>query len=268
MNIQNLLGQFLGGNANTAPDQQVANAAPTQGTSGSKIPGGLMGGAAAGGVVALLLGSKKARKFAGKAAGYGGAAVVGGLAFSALQNWRKAPDSVQPEMQAQPQPQWQPQPQVQVEQPVAVDAQWPPAPAPVDGSFEMKLVTAMIAAAKADGHIDSVEQDRIFAAIEQMQLSPDLKALVLDLLRQPLSVDDVARGVEGLEQKAELYTASCLAIDEDDPRERAYLDQLSQALNLPGGLAAQIRQQTQQGMVLENDAPPSLPANPAALRLV
>ena len=229
-NLQDILGQFLG--SDPSRGQNAASTAPAQ-SLGSSIPGGLMGGAAAGGVVALLLGSKKARKFAGKAAGYGGAAVVGGLAFKALQNWRQNPQQNQP--QAQPT--------------AAGNPQWAAPPANADNRFAMKLVTAMIAAAKADGHIDSAEQDRIFTAIEQMQLSPDLKALVLDLLRQPVSVQDVAHGLEGLEQKAEVFSASCLAIDEDDPRERAYLDQLALALNLPAGLADQIRVQAQQDSI-------------------
>ena len=94
-NIQDLLGQFLGGNTGPGQGQTAPGPAATH-TAGSSIPGGLMGGAAAGGVVALLLGSKKARKFAGKAAGYGGAAVVGGLAYRALQNWRQAPQQTRP----------------------------------------------------------------------------------------------------------------------------------------------------------------------------
>lgn len=229
-NFQDLLGQFLGNGSNTTPEQQQTPAANTS-SLGSKLPGGLMGGAAAGGVVALLLGNKKARKFAGKAAGYGGAAVVGGLAYRALQNWKQTPQSVPVRGTAGT--------------PAAAPAQtqWTAPPANTDNRFEMKLITAMIAAAKADGHIDAAEQDRIFAAVEQMQLSAELKALVLDMLRQPISVSDVALGVEGLEQKAELYTASCLAIDEDDPRERAYLDQLATALSLPAGLSDHIRSQ-------------------------
>ena len=70
-NIQNLLGQFLGTGDQGAAAQQPAAGAPS--SLADKIPGGLVGGAAAGGIVALLLGNKKARKFAGKAAGYGGA---------------------------------------------------------------------------------------------------------------------------------------------------------------------------------------------------
>ena len=109
------------------------------------------------------------------------------------------------------------------------------------------LIKAMIAAAKADGHIDSAEMDRIFETIERMELSADLKVLVPDLLRQPITVEGVVRGVDGLEHKAEVYVVSCLAIDEDDPRERAYLDQLASSLNLPDDLSNQIRLQAQQG---------------------
>ena len=89
MSIQNLLNQFIGP-SNTA---QLSNfTAP--GFSGrlskytNNLPGGLMGGAAAGGIMALLVSNKSARKFAGTAASYGGAAILGGLAYKALKNWQ------------------------------------------------------------------------------------------------------------------------------------------------------------------------------------
>ena len=226
--IQSLLGQFLGTDAGAAGERPQPTSGQGAPGRGGQFPGGLVGGAAAGGIVALLLGNKKARKFAGKAAGYGGAAVIGGLAYQALQNWKKnAPGGQQPVQSASP--------------------EMRPLPASVqpgmDNSFELRVITAMVAAAKADGHIDGREQERIFAAVDRMELSSELKALVLDLLRKPVSVAEVSRGVESLEQKAELYMASCLAIDEDDPRERAYLSQLADALALPEGLASQISAQ-------------------------
>ena len=233
-NIQNLLGQFLGTGDQGAAAQQPAAGAPS--SLADKIPGGLVGGAAAGGIVALLLGNKKARKFAGKAAGYGGAAVAGGLAYRALQNWKQAPASATAASPAS----------------VAAAPAAQPAPPPVttpdasNATLEVKIITAMIAAAKADGHIDSAEQERIFSAMDRMNASAEIKALVFDLLRRPLSAADVCAGVEGLEHKAEVFMASCLAIDEDDPRERAYLEELSTTLQLPGELAAQIRAQAQQ----------------------
>lgn len=237
--IQSLLGQFLGTDASAAGDRPQPTIGQNRSGLGEKIPGGLVGGAAAGGIIALLLGNKKARKFAGKAAGYGGAAVIGGLAYQALQNWRQTPSNDRYPGQAAA-PEMRPAP-----------ASLQPA---IDDSFEIKVITAMIAAAKADGHIDAREQERIFAAVDRMALSSELKALVFDLLRKPVSVEDVSRGVESLEQKAELYMASCLAIDEDHPRERAYLDQLADALALPESLASQISAQARYALESDDNA--------------
>jgi uncharacterized membrane protein YebE (DUF533 family) len=225
-NLQDLLGQFLG--AANASGSGMDTQSLSQAASGisDKIPGGLMGGAAAGGIVALLLGNKKARKLAGKAAGYGGAAVIGGLAYRALQNWQQSPGGAQaaPVSMA---------PQAALENP--------------GHDLQLKIITAMIAAAKADGHIDSSEQERVFSAMDQMDASAEIKALVFDLLRQPISVADVCAGVTDLEHKAEIFMASCLAIDEDDPRERAYLEQLAQGLQLPAALVSQLKVQADGG---------------------
>lgn len=51
--------------------------------------GGFGGGMAAGGPLGVLLGSKKVRKVAGGALGYGGMAVLGVLAYRAYQNWQQ-----------------------------------------------------------------------------------------------------------------------------------------------------------------------------------
>jgi len=227
-NIQSLLGQFLGGGSSPAADGPMQAANNDTGSIVDRIPGGLVGGAAAGGIMALLMGNKKARKFAGKAAGYGGAAVMGGLAYRALQNWQTNSAAPSPHTAVHTLP----------------DSK--PAPQPHDARFELALIKAMIAAAKADGHIDNLEQERIFKAIEQMELSTELKALVFDLLRQPIPIEDITRGIESLEQKAEIYLASCMAIDPDDSREMLHLEQLSLALRLPPELAQQLRSQAQQ----------------------
>jgi uncharacterized membrane protein YebE (DUF533 family) len=66
MNIQNLLNQFTG---------STANKASTHNINSSILNSCLMGGAA-GRVIGLLVGSKKGRQFAGKAATMGGAALL------------------------------------------------------------------------------------------------------------------------------------------------------------------------------------------------
>ena len=229
MNLQNLLNQFSGSNTNNQDNAGGLSGGLDQ--LKSKIPGGLAGGAAAGGIMALLMTNKKARKFAGKAATVGGTALLGGLAFSAFKNWQS--NNQQAAASAAP----------------AAAAAKLPNEAELNNpseDFQLTLVKAMIAAAKADGHIDSDEQQRIFDAVDQMELDNDVKGVVFDLLRQPISVAELAQGVDTLEQKTEVYLASFLAINPDHPSEKAHLDQLAKALALPAGLPEHLQAQAQQ----------------------
>ncbi len=239
MSLNNLLSQFMGSDA--APAGQAQSTGNTGGIGqtlsnmSSHIPGGLAGGAAAGGVVALLMGSKSARKFAGKAATYGGAALLGGLAFKAYQNWQGgnqgAPAATTPT-----------QPPVD---PSSFHQQALTRQADQTVNPEMVLVKAMIAAAKADGHIDAEEQKRIFEAVEKTSLSAAEKGLIFDYLQRDIPVFEITSGISSIELKTEVYLASCLVITPDHPAERTHLDRLAMALQLPEGLAQQIEQQAQ-----------------------
>jgi uncharacterized membrane protein YebE (DUF533 family) len=186
------------------------------------------GGTLTGGVLGLLLGGG-----AGKMLRYGGAAALGAMALQAYQNYQR-------------------------QQGGAAYAASPSTPAPgglphlapaADGSpFELALVRVMIGAAKADGHIDAAEQRRLLAEVERLGLDAEHKAYVLDLLTQDTDVARLAGAVSSEEQAAELYLAARLAIDLDEPAERAYLDALAAALKLPPGLRERL------------DAAPSAPA--------
>jgi uncharacterized membrane protein YebE (DUF533 family) len=190
--------------------------------------GGFMRGAAAGGLLGLLLGGKGMRKMAGGALGYGGAAALGALALKAYQNYqqKKSPEPVTltPEQFAQMSPQSLP------------DAQ----PAADGTPFPLVLVRAMIGAAKADGHVDATEQQRLFNEVERMGLDAEAKAYVFDLLAQPVEMASITAAVATPEQGAEVYLASRLAIDTDVPAERAYLDALAVRLKLPAELRSQL----------------------------
>ena len=231
MDLQNLLNQFLGAvtppNATAQPPGDRGGPTPRE---GNQMPGGLAAGAAAGGIMALLLSNKSARKVAGKAAKYGGAAVLGTMAYKAYQNWQQG--SAQATESA----------------PVTLDTSAFTRDETLSGDFQLRLVKAMIMAAKADGHIDEVEQERIFKAVENMSMSNDMKAMLFDLMRNPITVEELAHGVQSIEQKSELYLASCMAIDPDHPAELAHLDKLATSLQLPHGLAQQLRQQVSEAM--------------------
>jgi len=221
MNFQSIMNQ-LSGSANTN-DTNNSGVGDMLRKLGNMLPGGLAGGAMAGGVMALLLGNKSARKFTGTAATYGGAALVGGLAYKAYKNWQHGKQDESP-----------------IEENSFTSAEI------MSPDYQLMLIKAMIAAAKADGHIDAIEQQRIFDAIEKMDLPTELKALIFDLLSKPIAVSEIAQGAINIEQKTELYLVSCMVIDSDHPTERTHLAELAEALNLPNSLVEQLHMQAQQ----------------------
>jgi uncharacterized membrane protein YebE (DUF533 family) len=189
--------------------------------------GGIGGGAVAGGLAALLMGSKSGRKMAGTALQLGGMAVVGAIAYKAYRDWqggKTVTQSTVPPVGAASLP-----------MPPA-DTPFAPTQESEQQSLSRHLLRAMIAAAKADGHIDAREQAAIFAEMDRLPLDTDDKAFVMDELRKPLDVDAVARAARTPEEAASIYTASLLAIDIDNPSERAYLGLLAARLDLDDAL--------------------------------
>lgn len=229
-----LLSDFLGPNAGSMWDQAAGKARSATAGIDRKQAGTFAAGAAAGGIVGLLLGSKKAKKIGGNLLAYGGAAVLGGLAYKAWQNY-----------QTNKQPAAQPAP---------AEILPPPSDSPFDAhaavtadgkSLALGLVRAMIAAAKADGHIDAAEQKSLFQRIETIGLDAEAKAFVFDELSRPTDLNAIAALPRGPEQAAEIWLASRLAIDPDDAREKAYLAALGAKLNLPEQLLAHLESQAQ-----------------------
>jgi uncharacterized membrane protein YebE (DUF533 family) len=239
IDAQALLNRFLG--SGTAPGQALPAATESSGLNsagglataarqvlGQGGVGGLAGAAAAGGLLSLLVGKKKGK--GGGMLSHGGAALLGALADRAFQNW-----------QAGRQPAAAPAPA-----PNAVaDARFLPAAAPAaDGQpFELALIRAMIGAARADGHIDAEERRRIFTQVGQAGLDAEAKGFVFDALDAPIGVAEVAAAATTPEQASELYLVSRLAVDPDDPAERAYLEALAHRLKLPGELVAHLDRQ-------------------------
>lgn len=201
----------------------------------SSIPGGLAGGAAAGTVMALLMSNKSARKLAGKAAAYGGTALLGGLAYKGYQNWK---DNQSLEKTA-------PISHNDIEQsqnliPASAGENQPP--------LHLTMIKAMIAAAKSDGHIDATEQKNIFDAVEKMNLPADEKAMVFDSMGRDISVHELAASVSSIDHKSEVYLSSYLAIELDHPSEREHLNNLAEALSLPQGLPEHLEKQAMAGI--------------------
>jgi len=191
--------------------------------------GGFAGGAAMGGLLGMLLGGGRR---GGGLLSYGTAAAVGALALHAYQAYQRG-QAVQSTAPMNP----------------ARVADTPAhvlphaAPAADGGAFELVLIQAMVAAAKADGTIDAMEQQKLFGEVEKLGLDSSAKAYVFDLLNKPVDLDRIAAGVATPEQGAEVYLASRLAIDPDQPAERAYLDALASRLGLATELRGHLDQQ-------------------------
>jgi uncharacterized membrane protein YebE (DUF533 family) len=217
--LEQVLGSGAAGNARNAGRDFMGRLDSTKGSHA------FAGGAVAGGLLGLLLGGK-VRKLTGNALGYGGAAALGALALQAYQNYQQKQQGGGSAMLGD-----------------LGSMALPHTRPAADGSpFELALVRAMVGAAKADGHIDAAEQRRLFAEVERMALDAEAKAYVFDLLTKDVDLASLADAVRTPEQGAELYLAARLAIDPDEPAERAYLDALAARLQIPGELRASLEQ--------------------------
>lgn len=96
----------------------------------------------------------------------------------------------------------------------------------------MLLLRAMVYAARADGHIDATEQDRISKMVRQMFPGQDAGPLINSLLNEPINPAVLAGQVCSAEQGEDLYRLSCLIVDIDHFMERSYLDGLAQSLHI------------------------------------
>lgn len=181
---------------------------------------------ATGALVAVLLGTRAGRQVTGTAVKVGGLAAVAGLAYKAWQNYKSGaeptaePGTTQPELLPPP-----------------ADTGFDPVQAPQgEDEFALTLVRAMIAAAKADGHIDDEERSRIADRLRLAGISQDAQQFLLGELERPLDLDAIVASAVTEAQRVELYTASRLAIDPDTRAERGYLDLLAGRLQLPDAL--------------------------------
>src|SRR6185436_3775712 len=197
-------------------------------------------GAGVAGVLGALLGSKRGRSYGGKALKYGSIAALGLMAYKAYTAW-------QAQQQAQGQTPGQAQAPGSTSSPPASLTAEPRTldRVPQDEAEEHSraVLLAMIAAAKADGHLDDRERELIEQALSRVADDPELQRWQEDALRRPLDPAAVAQAATTPEIASEMYLASLLMVDETSYMERAYLDELARQLKLPDGLKSQLEAQ-------------------------
>ncbi|PWV97154.1 uncharacterized membrane protein YebE (DUF533 family) [Hoeflea marina] len=217
-----LLDQFFG-----------AQVPGTQGTVGEKAGQGLQmakdNPLATGAIAAVLLGTGAGRSLTGSALKLGGLAVVAGLGYQAWKSYQAGGS---------------PQPAGPVaEAPIALppkDSDFAASTAGVNATFTTALLRVMLAAARADGHVDDAERSRIISRLSLAGLGPDAMSFIEDELTLPVDLDGIVAQAGNEAEKVELYTAARLAIDPDTPAEHVFLNHLSGRLGLSEGLIEHI----------------------------
>lgn len=184
----------------------------------------------AGGLASVLLGGGKGgAKLKANALTLGGLAALGTLAYKAYQQYQANNPAAPP-----------------APAPTPAGVPLPPVVAGQSASKEdaaaLSVIVAMIAAAKADGHIDDDERQKILGKLSENGLTAEEQAFLDKELAAPLDFNRVVGLATGQEQAIQLYAASLLAITPDQPAERAYLDMLAARLGIEPGLKAAIEQ--------------------------
>ncbi|PRD42712.1 DUF533 domain-containing protein [Phyllobacterium phragmitis] len=184
---------------------------------------------ATGALAAVLLGTGAGRSITGSAVKIGGLAAIAGLAYKAYQNYQTGKA---PEQPVTKEPELLPPP---------AGDRFNPATAPQgEQKFALVLVRAMIAAARADGHIDEAEKAKIAERMGQVGLSAEAQQFIAKELAAPVDIDALVDEAKTEAQKVELYTASRLTIEPETRAERGYLDLLAGRLKLPDALVDHI----------------------------
>lgn len=188
--------------------------------------GGIGKGALATGALGMLLGSRSGRRMGGKAVTYGGLAALGMLAYKAYGNWQAQQGAAAQTSTAQAEPKTVDRlPPEQVEE------------------HSQGILKALVAAAKADGHVDDQERKMIEAELAQLTDDPELQRWLEAELNKPLDPVDVAAAATTPELASEMYLASVLMVDEEQFMERAYLDELARQLKLDPQLKTELESQ-------------------------
>ncbi|MFC4258149.1 tellurite resistance TerB family protein [Marinobacter lacisalsi] len=235
MNVSSILNQLLnqasgqssgkgsgsGMDVNRVVESLSSQLKGKEGSSGGVDIKSLLGGGALG----LMVGSKRGRKMGGKALKYGALAGVGVLAWKAYQSYQQGtagPAHPPEDRQGQPLEQLQGQAEEQ---------------------RGLEILQAMIMAARADGHIDGDERALLSREIEELGPDEELQAWIQQQFDEPLDASVLARQADSPQAAREMYLVSAVIIDDQNPMERAWLEQLAAALKLPPALTRELDQQ-------------------------
>jgi hypothetical protein len=104
------------------------------------------------------------------------------------------------------------------------------------------MIRAMIAAAYADGMLDSQEMKNIMDRMESAGLDNEERQFILREFSNPADIDTIIGEVNTPAMAQQVYAVSLMAIEVDTDKEREYLDTLARRLFLSGAVIAGIHE--------------------------
>lgn len=182
--------------------------------------GGLMG--------ALLGNSKSVKKVAKNAAYIGGGAVATTLAYKIFQKWTQ-------DKQEQ---------NTTNSNNESINTSSPNNTQSLFDNFNSKntqvqvtkdtsvIIEAIVFAARADGHIDTNEQNMILKIANQVIDSSSINTIIKEALEKDLDVNYIASKINTYEDALDIYKLSATTIVSDTESECAYLEKLAKALSI------------------------------------
>ena len=212
-NLMGGLGGLTGGQGAKGMTDKAKDAWKSQSTLGK--------GAIAGGLLGILM-TQGGRRILGTGAKIGGAALIGGLAHKAYEDWQARKDHRSSDNSFDPT--------------AAEGSAFLASDVDMADDLATRILQAMIAAAKADGHVTMEERGRIDAQLANLGLGDDASALIAAELDAPLDVARVAALARNDLEAIKLYAASLLVVDQDSSLDRDYLAQLADAFGLAPAL--------------------------------
>lgn len=108
----------------------------------------------------------------------------------------------------------------------------PPPGIPAEDREALLMLRAMIAAARADGHVDAEERGRIAEQLDAAGLSPAARDAALAGFDQPAAPEELAREARDPMLAAQLYAAAVAGAGRIEGAERTWLDGFAKALRL------------------------------------
>lgn len=105
-----------------------------------------------------------------------------------------------------------------------------------DDELALRLIQVMIAAAHADGGMDSDEEGKILGRLQGQGISQEEKRFILAEMHDPKPIDYLVAGIKDQRVAQTMYGLAVSAVVVDTAQERAWLDQLGTALSVSEGM--------------------------------